>query len=81
MNAHRQNNSQGNYLSENFIRKRIILSLKAIRVTLTESRILSREYKRPKTSNANAKIRLKSYIKHLWNNYKYLIFHLKTEFP
>ena len=37
MNEHRQNNSQRNYLSKNFIRKPIILSSKAIRVTLTGS--------------------------------------------
>ena len=61
MNEHRQNSSQKNYLSKNFIRKPIILSLKAIRVTLTESWILSRKKKRPKTSNVNAKIGLKSY--------------------
>ena len=34
MNEHRQNNSQRNYLSQNFIRKPIILSSKAIRITL-----------------------------------------------
>ena len=34
MNEHRQNSSQKNYLSKNFIRKPTILSLKAIRVIL-----------------------------------------------
>ena len=37
MNEHRQNSSQKDYLSKNFIRKPIILSLKAIRVILTGS--------------------------------------------
>ena len=37
MNEHRKNSSQRNYLSKNFIRKPIILSLKAIRVILTGS--------------------------------------------
>ena len=44
MNEHRQNSSQKNYLSKNFIRKPIILSLKAIRVILTGSWIISRPF-------------------------------------
>ena len=60
MNEHRKNSSQRNYLSKNFIRKPIILSLKAIHVTLTGSWNISRKKKGP-TSNVNAKIRLKSY--------------------
>ena len=37
MNEHRQNSSQKNYLSKDFIRKPLILNLKAIRVILTGS--------------------------------------------
>ena len=78
MNEHRQNNSQRNYLSQKFIRKPIILSLKAIRVTLTESWILSRKKKWPKTSNVNAKIGLKSY-KTSMKQLKILKFPFKNE--
>ena len=44
MNEHRENSSQRNYLSKHFIRKHIILSLKAIRVILTRSWIISQPF-------------------------------------
>ena len=66
MNEHRQSSSQRNYLSKNFIRKPIILSLKAIRVILTGSWIISRkDLTQVKAAEdikcQDAKIRLKSY--------------------
>ena len=84
MNEHRENSSQRNYLSKHFIRKHIILSLKAIRVILTGSWIISQPFHASKSGRRHQMSTPKSVssrIKHLWNNYKYLNFHLKTELP
>ena len=84
MNEHRQNNSQRNYLSKNFIRKPIILSLKAIRVILTGSWIISQPFHASKSGRRHQMSTPKSVsnrIKHLWHNYIHLNFHLKREFP
>ena len=84
MNEHRENSSQRNYLSKHFIRKHIILSLKAIRVILTGSWIISQPFHASKSGRRHQMSTPKSVssrIKHLWNNYKHLNFHLETELP
>ena len=84
MNEHRENSSQRNYLSKHFIRKHIILSLKAIRVILTGSWIISQPFHASKSGRRHQMSTPKSVssrIKHLWNNYKHLNFRLKTELP
>ena len=63
MNEHRQNSSQRNYLSKNFIRKPIILSLKAIRrnTNWIVEHFTHLKAAEDINANANAKIRFKSY--------------------
>ena len=72
------------YRMKLFIRKHIILSLKAIREILTGSWIISQPFHASKSGRRHqmsTPTSVSSRIKHLSDNYKHLNFHLETELP